>query len=392
MEVLSEERLKLRCTCSEQFCEHSENNKSFLDLLKSWGGKWLWRGLNLNEDPSWAAECLANNTLVCVTDGSYQKELAPDLCSAGWILWCRKSGKCISGTLVEKSTYASSYRGELLGLLAIRLFLLAVEEYYGVTTDGSGLVCDNKAALYTFGKESKRVPSGQANTDIQRVLRTIKARSKSTYEHQHVAAHQDEYTKYEHLDLEAKLNCLCDTKAKEAIEKYIDGEGVYRGISANLESHTLPLEAARVFVNGIKQTTDIKKGLKRDIGRTQAREFYKRKNLLSEEVFDVVDWDAIELSLKGKPKMYNLWYGKQGSGWCGTNKKLKEWGQTDDSRCPNCRGFNEDAAHLMVCPCENRTRLFKEQVGHLEDWMHTHHTDPELVPLITDYLLGGGGK
>ena len=65
-----------------------------------------------------------------------------------WVGTVMQYGKCISGTLVEKSTYASSYRGELLGLLAIRLFLLAVEEYYGVTTDGSDLVCDNKAALY----------------------------------------------------------------------------------------------------------------------------------------------------------------------------------------------------------------------------------------------------
>ena len=90
--------------------------------------------------------------------------------------------------------------------------------------------------------------------------------------------------------------------------------------------------------------------------------FYKRMNLLPEKVFDVVDWDAIELSLKSKPNMYNLWYGKQCSGWCGTNKKLKppcvkQWGQTNDSRCPNCRRFNEDAAHLMVCPCKNTTSI-----------------------------------
>ena len=51
------------------------------------------------------------------------------------------AGKCISGALVEKLTYVSSYRGELLGLLAIWLFLLAVEEYYGVATDGSSLAC-----------------------------------------------------------------------------------------------------------------------------------------------------------------------------------------------------------------------------------------------------------
>ena len=43
----------------------------------------------------------------------------------------------------------------------------------------------------------------------------------------------------------------------------------------------------------------------------------------------------------------------------------------------------------MVCPCENM-KLFREQVRSFEEWMHTHHTDPELVPLVTDYLLGRG--
>lgn len=37
-------------------------------------------------------------------------------------------------------------------MLAIRLFLLAVEEYYGVITDGNKVCCDNKGALYTFTK------------------------------------------------------------------------------------------------------------------------------------------------------------------------------------------------------------------------------------------------
>ena len=192
-----------------------------------------------------------------------------------------------------------------------------------MATDGSGLVCDNKAALYTFSKESKRVPAGQANTDIQRVLRTIKARSRSSYEHQHVAAHQDEYTYYEDLELEAKLNCRCDELEKEAIENFVDSVGAYEGMAASAQDQKLPLESAQVYVNGIKQTTDVRKGLKRGIGRQQARVFYKRMNLLPDKVFDVVDWDAIELSLKSKPKMYNLWYGKQCSGWCGTNKKLK---------------------------------------------------------------------
>ena len=77
------------------------------------------------------------------------------------------------------SPSADSYRGEILGMLAIRLFLLAVKEFYGTVTTSNDICCDNKGALYTFERKSKRVPSGKANTDIQRVLRTVKSRCKA---------------------------------------------------------------------------------------------------------------------------------------------------------------------------------------------------------------------
>ena len=80
-------------------------------------------------------------------------------------------------------------------MLAIRLFLLAVEEYYGVITDGNKVCCDNKGALYTFAKKSKRVSSGAKNADIKRVIRTIEQRTQSSVVQHHVKGHQDEYIK-----------------------------------------------------------------------------------------------------------------------------------------------------------------------------------------------------
>ena len=80
------------------------------------------------------------------------------------------------------------------------------------------------------------------------------------------------------------------------------------------------------------------------------------------EAFEVVDWEALKLMLSGKPKMYNVWYSKQCSGWCGTNKKLVEWRRASDSSCPNCNRLNEDAAHLMVCRSLDRSKLFEMHV------------------------------
>ena len=76
----------------------------------------MWDGLCLREDPLWLAECLKNKTLVCVADDSYNKQTTPDVYSAGWVMACTQPKCQILGTLIERSAFASSYRGELLGM------------------------------------------------------------------------------------------------------------------------------------------------------------------------------------------------------------------------------------------------------------------------------------
>ena len=104
-----------------------------------------------------------HNTLVCVTDRSYSLEKSPNICGAGWIIYCTATKHSISATLVERSDSASAYRRDLLGRFAIHLILYAIEEYYGVT-GGSNVLCDNKWALYTSKKKSKRIPAGAKTT------------------------------------------------------------------------------------------------------------------------------------------------------------------------------------------------------------------------------------
>ena len=204
---------------SKGFSHHDktpqQDQQSFVDFLHSWGGAWLWDGLVLPDDPAWIADSLREGTLLCVTDGSYDGKRAKNLCSAGWILFCTESHRFLSGSLVEWSSSASSYRGELLGMLAIHLFLLALEEYYELSPGSSNIYCDNKGAIYTCERRSKRVPSGSKNADVQRVLRTVKARMKYAHLQHHVRAHQDNVKDRSLLSLPAQLNCHCDVPPRE---------------------------------------------------------------------------------------------------------------------------------------------------------------------------------
>ena len=64
--------------------EPVENATSFVEYLKSWGGEWMWEDLRMCESSlEWVLEGLKEGTLVCVTNGSYFKKEAPDVCSAG---------------------------------------------------------------------------------------------------------------------------------------------------------------------------------------------------------------------------------------------------------------------------------------------------------------------
>ena len=146
--------------------------------------------LRLNKKPEWVAECLQNWTLVCLTDGSYIKNSAPDLCSAGWVLACRRTCRYIAGTLVERSPWANSFRGELLGMLAIMLFLLAVEEYHEVVSSGTQAYCNCKGVITTFEKKEKRVATCKKKGNILRALQAVRLRTKSYYKHRRVKGHQ----------------------------------------------------------------------------------------------------------------------------------------------------------------------------------------------------------
>ena len=120
----------------------------------------MWEGATIEEDPLWVAQAMTAGTLICVTDGSYDRRKAHDLSGAGWTLYCTATKKQLSGSLVERSEYASSYRGELLGMLAIHIFLHAVEKYFHAHGDSNSIYCDNKGAIYTplqnNTKESRR--------------------------------------------------------------------------------------------------------------------------------------------------------------------------------------------------------------------------------------------
>ena len=370
----------------------------FWTFLRSWGGTWMWEGVEEeNQDLRWLVEGIRNGTVIAVADGSYDRKTAPDVSGAGLVLCCTNAEKMLRVSFFERSRSASSYRGELLGLVAIHLLLLAMCQFYEISVTRPKVCCDNIGALKQARNRRRRIKTGASQADILRVLRTVTSHHthlKPVYEH--VSGHQDRYKPWWRLTLAEQLNCVCDGLAKAAVFRSIQQLG------SRKEPFILPLERAAVFVSGVKQTSDVSRSVRFCLGEVEARAFYtappditernSNKGGLgwSQDRFNQVAWSALDAVLASKPDMYGVWLSKQSSGFCATGSQMARVHASRENRCPNC-GLVERAAHLNVCPSVVRTRLLTEGTELLENWLYQDgRTDGELAYWLIKYILFRG--
>ena len=108
----------------------------FWHFLSSLGGEWMWEGLNSEalsgDNIQWLVNGMSNGSLIWIADGSYDRKRAPRVSGAGWVVYCKQSGKRLTGSFYELLKDASSYHAELLGLLALLQLCAALEEFYSI--------------------------------------------------------------------------------------------------------------------------------------------------------------------------------------------------------------------------------------------------------------------
>jgi hypothetical protein len=178
-----------------------------------------------------------------VTDGSYIRELCPEICTAALILECQKGRGRIVLTLGEACLQANAYRGELLGLMALRLLLLSFNKTWP-GLDGSVEI--HSDCLGTLHKVENlppgKIPSRCRHSDIlKNIMLHCNLLSFKRY-FLHVKAHQDDHEDFAALTRSAQLNSGCDYGAKAKL------------ITMSMEEpplqQPLPLKALSVFVDG----------------------------------------------------------------------------------------------------------------------------------------------
>ena len=122
--------------------------ESFLNVLREWGNTWMWDSLRLLGEDDWIIDAIREGTCIAaVTDGSYIWEIFGDMCSAAFVFECTRGRGRILGSFPEQSQRACAYGGELLGLTANHLILLAVDKVQPIVGGNVRIYSDCLGAL-----------------------------------------------------------------------------------------------------------------------------------------------------------------------------------------------------------------------------------------------------
>ena len=305
--------------------------------------------------------------------------------SAGWILYDKTTNFRLAGSFHEESPGAGSYRGEVLGLCALQLLLLGLEEWYQLgSSPPLSIYCDNEKAGERAQAENRRVKPGWSSADVLRSFRNTRQLLSTPVTFHHVSAHMDDLIPWTNLSLPEQLNCMCDALAKDALLQGLRSKHKNR-------RNILPREHSAVFFHAGKSTSDPASHIRLDLGRERAKLFLVQEKSWSPEQFEAVAWTSLHETLLTKPLAFRLWLSKQHSNFCATGVQMKRCKSSDDDRCPSCWRRKERASHLCICPSEARTSLFNASVRELEQWLGTNNnTADELAYWIPKYIRARG--
>jgi hypothetical protein len=102
----------------------------------------------------------------------------------------------------------------------------------------------------------------------------------------------------------------------------------------------LPREDVALVIWGNKVTGNISTPLRFHASKELARSYLQTqtRDKWTNECFEEVDWEHLDIALKNKADMYKVWQSKQTSGFCGTRVKVGMYlgEMTPDEWCPNC--------------------------------------------------------
>jgi hypothetical protein len=334
--------------------------------------------MSITGGDTWVEESIADGTLVAVMDGSYIRELFPNVCLAAFVLECSNGQGQIFGAITEASRVANAYIGELLGLMAIHLIILSINKMNPELSRSVEIVSDCLGALKRVAYlPPYMIPSQCQHSNILKTIEVHCCRLTFTTYYLHIKAHQDNNVSFSKLSRKAQLNCICNHAAKQRIATDVKDGAKYRGM--------FPLELVGLFIGDNKMTSDTGEQIHFGAHRQLAKDFFHDRKKLLHSQFESIEWLSVHQMLRDLSRLFQIWAEKHILEIAGATKFLAH----QDGRsplCPSCQDCGETCTHIALCSKIRRVAAFTQSTQGVEQWLGDQNTHPNLQSLLLRYL------
>jgi hypothetical protein len=358
---------------------------SIVEILQSWGNDSLWNDLQLDGDGSWLIEGIMHGTVEGAADGSFMKEVSPDVCSAAFMLKCNHSNQKVVGTWVEESPFAGNYRGEIFGGMALALLLRAASL---LLPDNAEVISpvklwfDNSGVIHHGNKPYSDLTENQSQADVLSLFKKYLRDIPFTISFEKVDSHVDDYRHFSTYTRQETWNIAMDKLAKEALVHSLE--------TNSFITPPFPFEHLRAYTGFGKISGSPIAAIYDWYGYNSAKTLFESRDIVSSQHFDLIFWEGMGKAVKTFPPMFTCWIAKHVSHFCGTNRQLSKMDGSVKNICPSCGRPDESTSHITRCSDPGRLASLRAAVEDLSDWMEDNDTEPSLQHYIEEYLLGHG--
>jgi hypothetical protein len=321
------------------------------------------------------AQAIRNGTAIAVSDGSYKDgrgtsafilEVSANFDPTGRIVG-------VNSMPGEKEDPQTSYRSELGGVSGVVETVGIRCDRHSITSGSIEVELDGDQAMENIFGTWPLHPK-QADYDLLKDLRKKIRNSPLTWTGRWVEGHQDDQTQFDHLDRWSQLNVEADGLAKECWNTCMQSDSW-------LTNKGFADEGWSVWIEGRKLTKVNKLALYEHVFSPRTKAYSAKKNNLTTELIESINWDACQQSLKKLPFGKRRWLLKHAAGFCSVGKMEQIRGNQDHAGCPRCGQF-EDTAHVVRCKGTNTTVIFEVAVRKLEILMGDKFTAPDIISAV----------
>lgn len=258
--------------------------------------------------------------------------------------------------------------------------LTTLIEQWQITNGKVIMGCDNRSALfYAFDLEKyPYIDPENPDFDVLGSIRSVMIPG-VTYTPKHIKGHQDALKV--HLDIYALLNIHANKLAN--IRR---GHWTQRPDDTVSQNIRYPGETWQLHASTNKICRSLQFNINDHISRNLMKTMWIRRNKLTEETFQKIDWDAIQAAMKDVKTSKRHWIAKHSIEECGVNTVLVKRKEKKSDLCKRC-GEVETTTHVWQCQEQKSQEIWTTSVEQLGLWLHNMKTEPRITQEITCYLL-----